>query len=110
MECVSGGIEPGEGTFETAQRELAEELGLIAGKWTDLGVVDPFTAIALSPTSLWLAEDLTTTQTNLDASEIIRHVEIPFEDVMKKAISGEISHAPSVSAILKAWIIKSGTL
>ncbi len=110
VECVSGGIEPGEGAFETAQRELAEELGLIAGKWTDLGVVDPFTAIALSPTSLWLAEDLTTTETNLDASEIIRHVEIPFEDVMKKAMSAEITHAPSVSAILKAWIIKSGTL
>ncbi|MCY2933270.1 MAG: NUDIX hydrolase [Planctomycetota bacterium] len=107
LECVSGGIEPGEGVFETAQRELAEELGLCAGKWTDLGMVDPFTAIALSPTSLWLAEDLSRTTANPEVSEIIRHVEIPFAEVFKKTMAAEITHAPSVALILKAWIMKT---
>jgi len=107
LECVSGGIDSGEDPLETAQRELAEEIGLKAGKWTDLGKVDPFTAIANSPTRLWLAEDLTPTATNPDASEIIRCVKMPFIEVVQRVWSGEITHAPSVATILKAWILKN---
>ena len=56
LEVVSGGCEIGEAPLTTAQRELREELGIVAGKWTDLGVVDPFTANVVSPTRLFLAE------------------------------------------------------
>jgi len=104
IECVSGGIDAGEDPLVTAQRELAEELGLKAGRWTPLGVVDPFTAIAVSPTRLWLAEDLERTSANPESTEIIRHVRLPLEDVIQKVWSSEITHAPSVIAILKASI------
>lgn len=107
LECVSGGMDAGEEPLETAKRELAEEIGLKAEKWTDLGTVDPFTAIALSPTRLWLAEGLSATATNPDASEIIQHVQMPFTEVIQRVWSGEITHAPSVAVILKAWMLKN---
>ena len=107
LECVSGGIDANEEPLATAQRELAEEIGLKAERWTDLGTVDPFTAIALSPTRLWLAEGLSATATNPDGSEIIRHVQMPLAEVVQRVWSGEITHAPSVATILKAWILKN---
>src|ERR1051325_7127459 len=53
IEVVSGGIEPDEDPLQTAQRELQEELGITAGNWRDLGSVDPFTTIVVSPTRLY---------------------------------------------------------
>ena len=106
IECVSGGIDGEEDPLLTAKRELAEELGLSAEKWTDLGVVDPFTAIAFSPTRLWLAEGLNETPSNPDSSEIICHVIFPLSEVMKMVNNGLITHAPSVVTILKTWILK----
>src|SRR5262245_43489451 len=58
IEAVSGGMEPGEDALQTAQRELQEELGILAARWIDLGVCDPFTASVVSPTRLFLAKDI----------------------------------------------------
>ncbi len=102
LECVSGGIDPGEDDLSTAKRELAEELGLTASVWTPLGVVDPFTAIAFSPTKLWLAEGLQEIEAAPEPTERIRHVRLPFEEVLEKVMKSEITHAPSVALILKA--------
>ncbi|MBI1213721.1 MAG: NUDIX domain-containing protein [Alphaproteobacteria bacterium] len=102
LECVSGGIDPGEDALATARRELAEELGLKASRWTSLGVVDPFTAIAVSPTQLWLAQDLEEIASNPEPTETIRHVRMPFMEVIERVMDSEITHAPSVAAILKA--------
>lgn len=102
LECVSGGIDPGEDALATAQRELAEELGLKASRWTSLGLVDPFTAIAVSPTQLWLAQELEEIAANPEPTETIRHVRMPLMQVIERVMNSQITHAPSVAAILKA--------
>jgi ADP-ribose pyrophosphatase len=102
LECVSGGIDPGENAITTARRELAEELGLTAESWKSLGVVDPFTAIAVSPTELWLAQGLQESDAAPEPTERIRHIRMPLEEVIERVMRSEITHAPSVAAILKA--------
>src|SRR3954447_23271627 len=55
LEVVNGGREEGEDPLEAARRELKEELGIEASEWIDLGTVDPFTSMVLSPARLFLA-------------------------------------------------------
>lgn len=101
VEAASGGIEVGEDALETAKRELREELGIEAKKWTDLGTVDPFTANVVSPTQLYLARSITIGQQNLEGTELIRCVKLPFRQVVQMVMASEITHAPSCVLILK---------
>ena len=108
VEAVSGGIEANEDPLETAQRELQEELGLIAADWKFLTTVDPFTTIMVSPTRLYLARDLKQVDTNLEGTEQIDKVVMPLETAVDKVMSGEISHAPTCVLILRTQMMRSG--
>src|SRR4030095_4362218 len=59
IEVVSGGIDGTESTLVCARRELREEVGIEATKWTSLGIVDPLTSIVHAPAELFIAEGLT---------------------------------------------------
>ena len=107
IETVSGGIEPGEDARSTAARELEEELGIRAGRWTDLGMVDPFTSIVVSPTGLFLARDLSFVDTAPEGTEQIRPVKVKLAEAVDWVISSKITHAPSCVLILKARLFLS---
>jgi ADP-ribose pyrophosphatase len=104
VEGVSGGIEASETPLESAQRELREELGIVAGKWRELGVIDPFTANVVSPTRLFLAEELTFTDATLEGTELIRCVRVPLEEAMRMTADGCITHAPTCVLLLKVHL------
>jgi ADP-ribose pyrophosphatase len=106
IEGASGGIEPGETDLQSAQRELSEELGITAKRWTKLGYVDPFTSALQSPTQLYLAEDLSFQAPQTEATEIIECVKMPFDEAVRMVIDSQITHAPTCSAILKAALLK----
>jgi ADP-ribose pyrophosphatase len=102
IECVSGGRDEGESLEEAARREMREELGIEADDWTDLGRVDPFTACLLSPTQLFLARKLRFVRDEPEGTELIRRVAMPLEQVVRRVMASEITHAPSMTLILKA--------
>ena len=101
IEGVSGGIEEGESALSTAERELKEELGIIAQRFKSLGVVDPFTAAILSPTELFLAEELSFGAPEYEGTEIIELVKVPLTTALQWVDDGTITHAPSCVALLK---------
>lgn len=105
LEAVSGGIEPDEDPLLTAQRELQEELGLIAEQWHFLTTVDPFTTIMVSPTRIYLARDLTEVATMPEGTEQIERVVMPLQTAVEKVNGGEITHAPTCLAILQAHLM-----
>ena len=107
VECVSGGIDPPETPEQTACRELREELGIVAANWTRLTTIDPFTTIMESPTCLFIAEQLTSVDTNPEGTETIRPVRMPLRSAANWVLSGKITHAPSCILILMAERIKS---
>ncbi|MGE3314872.1 MAG: NUDIX domain-containing protein [Planctomycetaceae bacterium] len=110
LEVVSGGTEPGESALESARRELREELGIEAAEWMDAGSVDPFTTSLLSPTTLYIARQLTFVDADPDGTELIRRVEMPLAEAERLAMTGGITHAPSVVLILKAFRLLAGSL
>ncbi len=101
LEGVSGGIEPGEASLDTARRELEEELGLRAESWTDLGSVDPFTTIVVSPTRLFLAEELSEGVLQPEGTELIRRVKMPLAAAVSQVQESQITHGPTCVLLLK---------
>jgi len=104
FEGVSGGIESGADTspLATAQRELAEELGLSAESWHHLTTVDPFTANMVSPTALYVATGLSEVPRALEGTEVIERVKLPLSSAKQMVISGKITHAPTCVLLLLA--------
>lgn len=104
LEGVSGGSEDGEDPLQTARRELAEELGIEAERWTDLGIVDPITSSVESPTRIFLAQCLRHGPSRPEGTELIRHVEVPLAEAVAMVLDSRITHAATCVAILKTWL------
>lgn len=102
IEAVSGGIDKNETPLEAAKRELQEELGFKAKKWTYLGYVDPFTTYCNSPNHMYLARDLTKSKPSPDSTERIKMVKVPFSKAHDLVTKSIITHAGSAVLILKA--------
>ena len=103
-ELPAGKLEIGEDPFEAAKRELEEETGYCANKWTDLGFV--YTSPGYSDEKLYLyeAEDLEFTHCHPDEGEIIQAFEYKYDDVLKMINNGEINDAKTLCALIIAQI------
>jgi ADP-ribose pyrophosphatase len=102
LEAVSGAMEGQEQPLAAAKRELAEEIGLVAREWIDLGWIDPFTTVISSPNYMFLALGLTPTPRKLDAGEVLDVVKMPFAEALDLVMAGKITHGASCVLILKA--------
>ena len=101
-EVPAGTLEAREDPLAGAQRELEEEVGLVAGRWTSLGVTHG-TAIVTGRQHLFLARDLSRVHRAPEAYErdmIIR--EMPLREAVDAALRGEVEHAGSVTALARA--------
>ena len=107
VEGASGGIEENETARQAAERELAEELGLRAERWTHLGQIDPFTAAVHSTVDLYLAEELQHGGTDLEGTELIEHVQFPLDQAVEMVCSSQITHAPTCVAILRLALARA---
>lgn len=105
LELPAGKLEYGEDPFVAAKRELEEETGYQAKKWTELGYV--YTSPGYSDEKLYLykAEDLTYTKQNLDEGEILEPLEMSYDEVLKKINDNEIVDAKTLCAILRGNIL-----
>lgn len=104
IEAASGGKDEDESFLEAAKRELEEELGIVGTQWDELSMVNPLTSILYAPQHLFLVRNLSYTKTNREVTEQIEEIKLPFNTLVDMAISGEITHAPTVSLLLKAKI------
>jgi 8-oxo-dGTP pyrophosphatase MutT (NUDIX family) len=102
LEVPRGGSHKGEtDMLAVAQRELAEEVGVIATHWEALGGVDVCNGVSNDLQSLFLATGLSATKMNLDPEEDITVQWHPFEEAVKMALDGRITEVCSVAAILQ---------
>ena len=103
-ELPAGKLEAGEDPFEAAKRELEEETGYCADKWTNLGYVCTSPGYSDEKLYLYKAEDLKFTHCHPDDGEIIQAFEYKYDDVLKMINNGQINDAKTLCALLKAEI------
>jgi len=108
-EIPRGGSKAGETDMQrAAERELAEEAGVLAEHWQALGTVDVGNGVLDDVQSLYLATGLTATQTHFDPEEDISVVWKPFDDAVKMATDGTITEVCSIAAILRVALLRLG--
>lgn len=101
LEIPAGKLEKGEDPFKAAKRELSEETGCTAEKWTSLGVVYPTPGYCSERLYIYLAQELKTGEMHLDDGEILTVEKYPISQVVDMIMSGEITDAKTVVGVLK---------
>lgn len=92
----------GEDPLEGAKRELREETGLTADKWTDLGLFVPAAAYCAETIRMYLAEDLHQGAQELDPDEFLDVFRMPLKDAVGMVMDGRIPDSKTQTALLKA--------
>lgn len=93
---------PGETPEEVARRELQEEAGLAAARWTRLGETHPCIGYSDEVIHLFLAEGVTDTEAGTDDDERVVPVRMPFEQAVAMARRGEVLDGKTALALLLA--------
>jgi ADP-ribose pyrophosphatase len=99
LELPAGKLdEEGEGPLETAQRELAEEIGLAARTWEHLTTCFTSPGFTNETMHLYLATDLHEADIERDESERIEQRPVPLSDLDK--VIGECRDAKTLVGLL----------
>ncbi len=101
-EIPEGGSPDGGDALESAKRELKEETGLTANRWTILQRVHLSNSVSDEEGFIYLAEGLVSGKQALEETEADLKVrKLPFEEAMQMVMEGTITDSMSVIGILR---------
>jgi 8-oxo-dGTP pyrophosphatase MutT (NUDIX family) len=98
-EIPEGGCPEGEDPLQTARRELAEETGLRATRWTKMGEAHLSNSVSDELAVWFLAEGLEQGELSPEGTEKLQVRRVSLKDALRMVNSGEITDALSVLAI-----------
>lgn len=108
-ELPAGKRDHGEPPLETAKRELSEEAGILAEKWTEFGPMISSPGVFSERVFIYLAEQLTKTKAQLAPDEVLQVHWVPLCEALRWVMQGDITDAKSVIGILKTiQLVKDG--
>lgn len=99
-----------EDTLAAAARELSEETGAIAKRYTYLGEIDTTPALMNEKIHLYLAEDISFGERHPDSDEFLDVELVPLKELFKMVMAGEIKDAKTQIAVLKVAALKQALL
>lgn len=83
-----------------AKRELAEETGFTAARWTHLTDLATTPGFCSEVISLYMAQELSAGEMHPDDDEFLNVVKMPLADVKSMIMRGEISDSKTIAAVL----------
>ena len=104
-ELPAGKRDHQEPPIETAKRELAEEAGVLADEWLELGPMISSPGVFSEQVYLYLAQQLSPTKSDIAPDEVIQIHWVSLEEAFQKVMRGEVTDAKSVIGILKSYQI-----
>lgn len=102
LELPAGTLDAGEHPLHCAEREVREETGMGAGKFTLLGDIYLAPGYASEHMHLYLAQDLFPSPAKGDEDEFIDVEKIPVKRAYQMAAANEIHDSKSLAAMLLA--------
>ena len=105
-EIPEGGSPEGEDILENAKRELLEETGLMAEKWTMISRLHTSNSVCREESYIFLAEDLTQTTSQPEETEQLQVRKIPIQEAYQMVLSDKITDSISVAGILKTMLLR----
>lgn len=100
-ELPMGGAALSEAPLDGAKRELSEETGLSANRWTELMQLATSNSITDERAFVFVAEDLRTGTANPDETELLRIEKLPLSIAIDRARDGAYTDAITVAALLR---------
>jgi 8-oxo-dGDP phosphatase len=88
--------------LESAKRELKEETGLTADKWTYLARIHTSNSVTDEEGFIYLAEELTEGDTEFEDTEDLAIWKLPLSEAVEMAMDNRITDGISVAGLLKA--------
>ena len=101
-EIPMGGGPIGIDMLQSAQRELKEETGLIASKWTKIMKIHTSNSVTDEVGWVYLAEDLEQQESEFEETEVLQIKKIPFRQALEMVMKGDITDGISIAGLLKA--------
>ena len=105
-EIIEGGGPLAIDPLESAKRELLEEAGLKAKKWTLIQTMDLSNSATDERAIIYLATGLTHHESNPDETEKLDVRKIPFSELFGMVMRGEVIDSLSVAGVMKYHIMK----
>lgn len=104
-------IPEGGGAFdvdpiESAKRELLEETGLKASRWTEIQRMHLSNSVTDELSIIYLAQDLQQFEPEPEDTEQLIIKKLPFEEVYQMVCNGEITDSVTVAAVLKIRLMQ----
>lgn len=101
-ELPAGKLDGGEPPLQCAQRELAEEAGVLATHWEKLGEFFSSPGVLTEVIHLFLARDLVATDARPEEHEVFEASWIPLDEAVALAATGRLQDAKTLVGLLWA--------
>jgi ADP-ribose pyrophosphatase len=100
IEFPAGKVDPGENPLAAAMRELIEETGYTAARWSRLATMHPVISYSTEQIDIFIADELTHVGAQLDAGEFIETFSATLDEALRWLDRGDITDSKTMIGLL----------
>ncbi len=100
IEFPAGKVDPGEDPLAAAMRELIEETGYTAARWSRLAAMHPVISYSTEQIDIFIADELTHVGAQLDAGEFIETFSATLDEALLWLDRGDITDSKTMIGLL----------